>query len=253
MSGRVLDPASEAFASPTIGITDEAWRQYRESIACNAPETVALIGGRLDDPSLISDFYFMPPPRRGDLFAHGPAHIEIDHAAMNYMVDRVLVPNGKYMLGLWHSHPGGYSAPSEPDLRLCTAILRNDDSAGRRWPFFIAPITTFDADGRDRVTMWVLRKGAVAFEPALFAPPILAPVTPPKPDVPSAPMLPTDDERPAPADAPASDPMAANAARLGALLERTEAVVGVPRYRIGEHLHAALRIAEYVAELESQP
>lgn len=239
MTGPLLLPiARVACAAPVVTIGPEPWRLYRESIACNEPETVALLGGSLDDPLRITDFFFLPPRRRDGGFAHGAAHIEIDHAAMNYVIDRVLMPNGKYMLGLWHSHPGGYTAPSEPDRRLCAAILRNDDSPGRRWEFFIAPITTFDADGRDRVTAWVMRKGTDTFEPAVFEPSVPTPVALPVPEVPAV------------TEASVTDPLAASAAQLGVLLAQPDGLFGLPRYRAGVHLHAALRIAECGVDAE---
>lgn len=232
---------------PTITIDPGAWRLYRESIACNPPETVALIAGRLDNPLHITDFFFMAPPRQGGTFDHGTAHVALDAMAMNYVVDRVLMPNGKYMLGLWHSHPGGYTAPSEPDRRLCAAILRNDDSSGRRWEFFIAPITTFDADGRDRVTAWVMRKGTDTFEPAVLEPSVPTPVALPVP-VPEVPAVMPPPPVALPAvtvtEAPGTDPLAVIAAQLGAVLAGPDGPVGVPRHRIGACLRSALTIAE---------
>ena len=252
---RLVD--ADTAAPLTVTIDPEPWRLYRESIACNPPETVALLGGSLDAPLHITDFFFLPPPRRGERFAHGAAHVELDHAAMNYLVDRVLVPNGKYMLGLWHSHPGGCTAPSEPDLRLCGAILRNDDSPGRRWPFFLAPITTFEADGQDRVTAWVLRKGAAAFEPALFATSVPAPAPLLVPDAarPTSPLLvePVAGVAPDEPEPATLDPLAAEAAWLSDLLARPDGPVGVPRYRAGIHLHAAVRILACAGEAEPQP
>lgn len=231
----------------TIRIDPEAWRLYGESLARNPPETAALIAGRLDEPLRITDFYFMPPPRRSGRFAHGPAHIELDHEALNYLIDRVLARNGKYILGLWHSHPGGYSAPSEADRRLCAQILRNDDSPGRRWPFFLAPITTFDADGRDRVTAWVMHKGTDTFEPAVFEPPAPAPVALPVPMIPVLTETPPV-ALPAVTEEPVTDPLAALAARLGTVLARPDGPVGVPRHRIGACLRSALTIAECGAD-----
>lgn len=147
--------------------------------------------------------------------------------------------------------PGGYTAPSEPDRRLCAAILRNDDSPGRRWEFFIAPITTFDADGRDRVTAWVMRKGTDAFEPAVFEPPVPTPVALPVPvpvPVPAVPAVMPPPPVALPAvtvtEAPGTDALAVIAAQLGAVLARPDGPVGVPRHRIGACLRSALTIAE---------
>ncbi len=153
-------------ARPVITLAPEVARLYRESIAANPPETVALLGGRLDAPYHVTDFFFLPPRHDGRGFVSGAAHVQPDHHALNYLIDRVLVPAGKYMLGLWHSHPGDHRAPSGPDLAYCGAILRNDDSPGRAWRSFLAPITTFDPDGRDRVSGWVLHRGANGFAPA---------------------------------------------------------------------------------------
>ena len=238
-----LPVGTASAAPPTITIDPGPWRLYRESIARNPPETVALIAGRLDEPLHITDFFFMAPPQQGGRFAHGVAHVALDAMAMNYVIDRVLVPNDKYILGLWHSHPGGYTAPSEVDRRLCAAILRNDDSPGRRWPFFLAPITTFDADGRDRIAAWVMRKGTDIFEPAVFAPPAPAPVALTVPEIPAVTAQPPG-AQPSESHAPATDPLAALAAQLGAVLARPDGLIGVPRYRVGEHLRAALRTAE---------
>jgi hypothetical protein len=72
------------------------------------------------------------------------------------------------MLGFWHSHPGSMNVPSGPDLDFCGRIIANDDSKGLRWNHFLAPITTFDENGRDAVTAWVLPKGGREFESARF-------------------------------------------------------------------------------------
>ena len=248
MSAPIFQAVSALPTAPlTIRIDQEPWRQYRDSIARNPPETVALLGGSLDDPLRITDFYFMPPPQQGGRFAHGVAHVALDAMAMNYIIDRALVPNGKYILGLMHSHPGGYSAPSEADRRLCAQILRNDDSPGRRWPFFLAPITTFDADGRDRITAWVMRKGTDTFEAAVFEPPAPAPVALPVPMIPVLTETPPV-ALPAVTEEPVTDPLAALAARLGTVLARPDGLVGVPRHRIGACLRSALTIAEYGAD-----
>ena len=85
---------------------------------------------------------------------------------LNYIIDQVLVRNGRYMIGLWHSHPGQYNAPSHQDLTYCSQIIANDDSSGKQWNHFLAPITTFDATGSDVVSGWILPKGGSAFHSA---------------------------------------------------------------------------------------
>lgn len=154
----------------TVRITPAAYRAYKESIAVNPPETFALIGGSLDDPMLITDFHFMAPRRdeRGSFVASG-AFVYPDHEQVNYIIDNVLVRKDHYILGLWHSHPGALNSPSGPDLEFCGRIIANDDSKGLRWNHFLAPITTFNEDGRDTVTAWVLPKHGRRFEAADFA------------------------------------------------------------------------------------
>jgi Prokaryotic homologs of the JAB domain len=154
----------------TVRITPAAFQAYKESIAVNPPETFALIGGSLDDPMLITDFHFMAPRRdeQGRFVVSG-AFVYPDHEQVNYIIDNVLVKKGHYILGLWHSHPGGMNSPSAPDLDFCGRIIGNDDSEGRRWNYFLAPITTFNESGQDMVTAWVLPKGGERFEPARYS------------------------------------------------------------------------------------
>jgi hypothetical protein len=151
-----------------IRITAEVLRLYHETIPLHPPETFAILGGRLEDPFLVTDFRFCPPRRNGngDLDASS-VHINVDHDLMNFIVDEEWKPAGKYMLGVWHSHPPGVTAPSHGDpttntgdIAFFTSCLQHDDSSDRAWRFFLAPITTFDADGADRIHGWVLKRGS---------------------------------------------------------------------------------------------
>ena len=150
-----------------VTIAPEAWAKYKETICKHPPETVALLGGSLDRPFEISEFRFCPPEknRRGEYLA-GASYLTIDPTYMNFVVDHEWRPNGKYMLGLWHSHPGNFSRLSEGnpeknegDVVFFTSCLEADDSPERNWNHFIAPITTFDRDGNDQVHLWILDKG----------------------------------------------------------------------------------------------
>ena len=154
--------------SPPIRMTPTVLKLYKESIASNEPETFALLGGSLDDPFLITDFYFLPPMSDANgSYVASQAFVYPDHKMLNYIIDRVLVPNGRYMLGLWHSHPGQFNTPSYQDLVYCSQILANDDSPGRRWRHFLAPITTFNYANRDSISGWILGKGHSAFSPTV--------------------------------------------------------------------------------------
>lgn len=151
----------------TVRMTAEVERLYRDSIARHPPETVALLGGRLDDPFLISEFRFLPPRR----LAHGGydasrVHVNVDHELMNWVDDTEWRPAGKDMVGIWHSQPGGLDRPSrgdaatnEGDEAFFAACLANDDSPGRAWRYFLAPITTFDASCGDLVHGWLMERG----------------------------------------------------------------------------------------------
>jgi hypothetical protein len=152
---------------PPIRITPEVYRQYRDSIALNPPETFALLGGHLDDPFLVTEFRFCPPQRTTNgSYDASSVHINVDHELMNYIIDFEWKPAGKYCLGIWHSHPGNSTQPSvgddasnTGDIAFFSSCLDNDDSPDRAWRYFLAPITTF-ADDRDQVHGWVLRRGS---------------------------------------------------------------------------------------------
>lgn len=154
--------------STPIRITPEVYRHYLETIALHPPETFAILGGRLDDPFLVTDIRFCPPRRtpNGDYDASS-VHINIDHDFMNFVVDQEWKPCGKYMLGVWHSHPNGTTRPStgDPasntgDIVFFTSCLEHDDSPDKNWRYFLAPITTFNASGDDHIHGWILKRGS---------------------------------------------------------------------------------------------
>jgi len=153
---------------PAIRIAPTVYRQYRETIGAQPPETFALLGGSLDDPFLVTDYCFCPAQRSPDGgYDQSGTHINIDHHFMNWVVDRQWAPAGKYMLGIWHSHPPGLTGPSAGDatkntgdLVFFASCLANDDSPERNWRYFLAPITTFDDDGADQVHGWLLKRGS---------------------------------------------------------------------------------------------
>lgn len=146
-----------------------AFAAYQETVPKHPPETCGILGGFLDaDPFRVTDFIFSPPRRRRDGgFDASSSHLSIDHEFMNFVVDYQLRPNGKYMLGILHSHPGNYRSLSPGsrysntgDIAFFTSCLENDDSPNRNWQYFLAPITTFRADGSDLITGWILKRGS---------------------------------------------------------------------------------------------
>ncbi len=154
--------------STAIRLSPEVFRLYRETIARHPPETFALLGGCLDDPRHVTEFRFCPPRRdaRGRYDA-SRVHINIDAEFLNWIVDNEWVPNGKFLLGFWHSHPPGATRPShgdpvtnEGDVAFFSSCLQHDDSPGRRWSTCLAPITTFRPDGTDAIHGWSLARGS---------------------------------------------------------------------------------------------
>ena len=168
MSSKAIRRKKQNKTIPTITMTPEVYRLYRQSICQHEPETFALLGGRLDNPFHISEFRFCPPRRdRRGRYDAGPTHVNVDHEYMNWVIDNEWVPNGKYMLGVWHSHPAGCTSPSygdrernEGDVVFFSACLDADDSPDRIWRFFLAPITTFDKAKKDQIHGWILPMGS---------------------------------------------------------------------------------------------
>lgn len=150
-------------ASYEVRFAASVMQAYRETIARQPPETFALLGARLDDPFTITDFRFCPPRKTNGKYDRSRAHVNVDPDYMNFVVDEEFKPAGKYMAGIWHSHPGGSRSPSigdessnEGDMVFFRSCLRNDDSPDRNWKYFIAPITTFAVDGLDNIDVWVV-------------------------------------------------------------------------------------------------
>ena len=146
-----------------VKITSSAMRTYRETIARQPPETFALLGGRLEDPFTITDVRYCPPRKTNGKYDRSGAHVNVDDEYMNFVVDEEFKPTGKYMVGIWHSHPGssrslsvGDESRNEGDMVFFRNCLHNDDSHDQNWKYFIAPITTFSADGLDIIDVWVV-------------------------------------------------------------------------------------------------
>ncbi len=153
-----------------IYLTQQVYQNYKESICQYPPETFALLGGRLDQPFTITDFRFCPPRKnKYGRYDHSATHVNVDHEYMNWVIDQEWRPNGKYILGIWHSHPAAVTSPSygspgsnEGDVVFFSSCMEHDDSPNRNWNTFIAPITTFDRNGNDLIHGWTLDKGSDA-------------------------------------------------------------------------------------------
>ncbi len=144
-----------------IRMTPRVYRDYRRTIARHKPETAAILGGRLDDPMLITEFRFCPPLKKNDHYQSSGAHVDIDAELMNWTVLNEWEPNGLYILGFWHSHPRGVSSPSGRggDLEFFKNCLENEAAIAAGWDRVLAPITTFDKAGKDMVHGWSYGRG----------------------------------------------------------------------------------------------
>jgi len=147
-----------------VRFTDRVMRDIIATIGAHPPETFGLLGGRLDDPFLVTDFRFCPPRRgRDGRFDRSGGHVNVDAEYMNFVIDEEWRPNGKYMLGIIHSHPygcrqlsSGSEATNEGDLVFFRNCLLHDDSPGRNWRYAIAPIMTFDGTATPLIDVWVV-------------------------------------------------------------------------------------------------
>jgi proteasome lid subunit RPN8/RPN11 len=151
-----------------ITISPTAFAEYRRTIARHHPETCALLGGRLAHPTHIEVVRFCPPQRTNGRYDASSTHISVDTDFMNWTVLHEWEPNGLYSLGVWHSHPGYATAPTGMggDQEFFTRCLQSRPSIEAGWDHFLAPITTFDAAGRDHIHPWTYHRGALACTPA---------------------------------------------------------------------------------------
>lgn len=138
---------------------------YDHSIRCRKPETYAMLAGSFDKPFYITDFRSLPPMATAQGRDNaGTTHVQINKAYIDHVISRELEPFGKYMLGAWHSHPGNFTQLSrgtpgsgDGDIASMRGTLERAQAMGIPWEYFLAPITTFNADyTADTITTWVL-------------------------------------------------------------------------------------------------
>jgi hypothetical protein len=144
-----------------IYMTPRVYADYKNTIARHEPETVALLGGHLDQPDLITDFKFCPPDKVRGEYQRSYSHVSVDADFMNWVIQEEWEPNDKYVRGIWHSHPRGVTTPSGRggDLSFFEACLQSEDARIKGWDKLLAPITTFNAQGNDTVHGWTYERG----------------------------------------------------------------------------------------------
>ncbi|MBL4806478.1 MAG: hypothetical protein JKY31_04225, partial [Rhodobacteraceae bacterium] len=113
-----------------IRLTPRVYHDYRKSIAQHAPETAAILGGRLDKPNLITEFRFCPPEKRNGAYQSSSTYVSVDADLMNWIILNEWQPNGLYVLGFWHSHPRGVTGLSGKggDIGLFDQFLQSEDA-----------------------------------------------------------------------------------------------------------------------------
>lgn len=149
-----------------ITIEPEAYDIYMHSIARRPPEEYAILAGSLDDPFHITDLRPMPPmpDARGRPNA-GHAHVQLNADYVGHYLNRELVPFGKYLLGILHTHPLGISRLSngragsgDGDIPSMRGTLERAATIEPRWQNFLAPIGMYDPEkGEDHLIGYIIR------------------------------------------------------------------------------------------------
>ncbi|MEO1151119.1 MAG: Mov34/MPN/PAD-1 family protein [Pseudomonadota bacterium] len=151
-----------------ITMTARVYGDYKKTVARHEPETVALLGGKLNKPNRITEFRFCPPEKKGGVYQSSSATVSVDADLMNWIISNEFAPNDRYILGLWHSHPGNVTAPSGEggDLGAFEDFLSTTAAREAGWKTLLAPITTFDHKGRDTIHGWTYSQGEMKARPA---------------------------------------------------------------------------------------
>lgn len=136
---------------PVVRFASGLKEKMLASVGAFEPEHYAILGGYLDDPFHVTDLMPMPPL----LDAHGgwrssSGTVTLNGHFVEYYLNTGLLPFGKYILGVMHSHPGGFNqlsggAPGSGygDIPSMRAHLERAAGFGEPWHNFIAPIVTY--------------------------------------------------------------------------------------------------------------
>jgi hypothetical protein len=153
-------------SSMTITIEPAAHDIYMRSIARRPPEEYAVLAGFLDDPFHVTDLRPIPPMVDGQGRANaGHAHVQLNADYVGHYLNRELVPFGKYLLGILHTHPlgithlsGGRAGGGDGDIPSMRGTLERAVKSEPRWQNFLAPIGMYDAEkGKDHLIGYVIR------------------------------------------------------------------------------------------------
>ena len=134
------------------------------SVGALEPEHYALLGGYLNDPLRVTDFAPMPPMLdHAGRYRMSAATVTLNGPFIEYYLNTSLLPFGKYILGVMHSHPGdmtslsgGTAGSGYGDIPSMRGHLEAAARFGEPWHNFIAPIVTRPGPA-PRVTSWIVR------------------------------------------------------------------------------------------------
>jgi len=136
---------------PVVRFAPDLWEKMCASVGALDPEHYAILGGHLDNPFYITDLMPMPPSldARG-AWRSSSGTVTLNGPFVEYYLNTSLLPFGKYILGIMHSHPGGFNqlsggAPGSGhgDIPSMRAQLERAAEFGEPWHNFIAPIVTY--------------------------------------------------------------------------------------------------------------
>jgi hypothetical protein len=136
------------------------------SICRHTPEHYAILAGNLGDPHRVTDCRPMPPMLGHDgRFNRSGGHVQLNDSVIEYYINMELLPAGKYVLGVIHTHPsnlthlsGGIADSGHGDLPSIRAALERAAQAQKNWKDFLAPVVTMDSQaGTPTFTGWIVR------------------------------------------------------------------------------------------------
>lgn len=118
---RCCREAGQSSGLLTVDIASEAYAHIMCTVGRAHPETGGLLLGPTDS-DCITEFWFDEGAARSRV-TYSP-----DTKAMNRLLRREWRPRGIDTMGIAHSHPPGYPAPTRPDVEYCARHLeRNPD------------------------------------------------------------------------------------------------------------------------------
>ena len=150
---------------PVIRMADGIRQLLLNSICRHPPEQYAILAGNLSDPHHVTDCRPMPPMlgQNGRLNG-GATHVQINGPFVEHYLNMELLPAGKYVLGVIHTHPpnmthlSGVAGTNHGDLASIRAALRRAADMQKNWKDFLAPIATRDPEGgTPTFTGWIVR------------------------------------------------------------------------------------------------